>query len=97
MNESKSSQLGVTTPSSLQPKPTNIMNEANNINTKFRIHYARVGNPSYSRAATENWDSFKLIEAPTIDDALARFIEKYTFIILDDKTIGYRVPYIDQS
>lgn len=66
------------------------------MNNTYRVHYSRVGNPSYSLAATENWDSFKLIKAPTAQHALANFVENYTNIYLDGKKIAFRVPHIDK-
>lgn len=65
------------------------------MNIKFRIPYQRLSNPEHSEARTQNWDSFKIIEAPTVDHAIAKFIEKHTLIILNDENIGYRVPYLN--
>ena len=66
------------------------------MNNKYRIQYQRISNPEHSRSRTQWWDSHKIIEAPTADDAIAKFIEKHTFIILNEETLGYRVPYIDR-
>ncbi len=53
---------------------------------KFRIPYQRISNPEHSRARTQNWDSFKIIEAPTADDDFKIYWDKFRKI-WEDKEV----------